>query len=197
MVYNPSTHIIAYSDQSYGLVVFKTEEPEPSLNENNEVEESKQLEGNYQKENQLKNIFENRASKIIAVVGRGAALGASFFGGGSTNSCGSSSYSFIKMFQIIEILGKLIYIPVYFSGELNDILEGVNKLADPIEIPPDLIMKGNLKESHTTFRGKIYENGEYGRILQAMPVSVLIFILLEITILILKILTIREKNQCM
>lgn len=89
------------------------------------------------------------------------------------------------MFQVIEIMGKLIYIPVYFRGQLNDILEGINHLGDPIDIPSDIWMKGSLLESHHSFRGKIYKNEEFGNILQAMPISSVAFLLLEIIIFIL------------
>lgn len=82
-------------------------------------------------------------------------------------------------------MSKLIYIPVYFRGQLNDILEGINQLGDPINVPSDTLMRGDLIESHHSFRGKIYVNEEFGNILQAIPLSTIVFILLEIVIFIL------------
>lgn len=201
-VYNPATDVIAYSDTIYGLVVLKskyapetseTEAETPESTNSSEPEQSNNQLTNLKGENQLKTIFENQVSKTVMSVGRIAAVAASFIGGSS--GCFSSGYSFIKLFQVIEVLGKLMYIPVHFSGELNDILEGVNDLADPIEIPPELLMKGSLIKSHTSFRGKILENEEYGYILQSMPVSVLIFILFEIAITILQIQSAKKSNQ--
>jgi hypothetical protein len=69
------------------------------------------------------------------------------------------------MFQIIEILSKLIYLPIIFSGSLQTLLYSIAELSDPINISPNLIFEGSLESSHSSYKGKIFKFGEYGNIL--------------------------------
>lgn len=97
-------------------------------------------------------------------------------------ACSQIGFAFVKMFQIIEILAKLIYLPVKFSGKIQGMLEAIAELGDPIDIPEDIFMNGGVLESHVNFKGKIVNYEEYGNILQSMPVSTAIYLILEFVI---------------
>jgi hypothetical protein len=99
------------------------------------------------------------------------------------------------MFQIIEVLSKLLYMPVKFSGKIEGMLNNIAELSDPIDIPPELIMKGSLEDSHTNYKGKIFKFEEYGNILQSMPISTIFFILLEILSLSLRCCYKKEPSS--
>jgi hypothetical protein len=109
--------------------------------------------------------------------------------------CANIGVAFVKLFQIIEILSKLIYLPVTFSGTLRDILHTIAKLGDPIYISPNLIMKGSLAESHSNYKGKIFEFEEYGNILQSQPITTPVFIFLEILLQLLALIKAKKKYR--
>jgi hypothetical protein len=69
---------------------------------------------------------------------------------------------------------------VEFSGIIKEVLEAIAELGDPIDVPPELIMKGSLEDSHSGYKGKIFNYGEYGNALQSMPFSSSFYILLEL-----------------
>lgn len=71
------------------------------------------------------------ATVRILVVSSAAAIGSFPF-------CSQLGLAFIKTFQIIEILSKLIYIPADFSGIIYDLLSNISELSDPIEISPHI-----------------------------------------------------------
>ena len=73
--------------------------------------------------------------------------------------------SFLKLFQIVEILGKLIFVPVYYSGLILDILTGVYNLSDAVDISPEMITDGKYEDSIAGYMGKITFYEEYGNIL--------------------------------
>lgn len=104
------------------------------------------------------------------------------------------------MFQVVELLAKLIYLPIKFSGKINSILMAISELGDPIEISPQLIMKGSLEDSHTNYKGKIFAGEEYGNVLQSMPISTSFFILTEILMIFLSLIgpnsSQKRKNGC-
>lgn len=72
-----------------------------------------------------------------------------------------------------------------FSGQINSLLNGIAEFSDPIEIPPNIIMKGTLEQSHVGFRGKILDREEYGNILQSIPCSSVFYMILELLLLFL------------
>jgi hypothetical protein len=49
--------------------------------------------------------------------------------------------SLIKMFQIVEMIGKLVYIPVYYRDPLLKVLYSAKELASFIQLPYDLIFE--------------------------------------------------------
>jgi len=68
---------------------------------------------------------DSQTTRTVVAVTRTIAI-SSVFSAGSFSTCGTFGFSFIKMFQIIEILSKLIYLPVRFSGKILSILKGVS-----------------------------------------------------------------------
>jgi hypothetical protein len=103
--------------------------------------------------------------------------------------------AFIKMIQVIEILSKLIYLPAKFSGMLQEVLYTIALLSDPIDIPPTLILKGSFKNSHSSFKGKIFKFKEYGNIFQSMPVSVLIFLTIDLILVIFNLFSKHHETD--
>jgi hypothetical protein len=107
----------------------------------------------------------------------------------------STILGFIKLFQVIEILGKLIFIPVHYTGLILDVLLGVYNLSDPIDISPQFLTKGKYEDSIAGYMGKITFYEEYGNILQAMPVVVGLYLLFSALNLILQVLSYHVKGQ--
>jgi hypothetical protein len=88
--------------------------------------------------------------------------------------------AFIKLFQIIEILGKLIFVPVHYSGVLLEVLLAVYHIGDPIDISSELLTPGKYQDSIAGYMGKITFYEEYGNLLQAMPLVVGLFLLITL-----------------
>lgn len=67
----------------------------------------------------------------------------------------------IKMFQIIEVLGKLLYLPIYFQGILLQVLYAVEQLSSLVTLPPNLILKSqDPNKSKYQMKFTIYKNQE-------------------------------------
>ena len=67
----------------------------------------------------------------------------------------------IKMFQIIEILGKLLYLPVYFQGLLLNVLYSVEQLSSLVSLPSDLIFANDRAQKNRYWtKFTIYQNQE-------------------------------------
>ena len=98
------------------------------------------------------------------------------------------------MFQIIEIVSKMIYIPVRFSGLIKEVLEAIVDLSDPIDIPSDLIMDGKLEDSHSSYKGKIFDYGEFGNVLQSMPISSTLFMAIELTLVSISLISVNLND---
>jgi hypothetical protein len=107
--------------------------------------------GNHPKEppiNTSKAIL-NNSSKAAFVIGSTVVLT-------SAPIFSNFGISFIKMFQVIEIFSKLIYLPVRFSGPLQKVLNSICGLSDPLQISPTLLIDGELDVSYNKYKGKIY-----------------------------------------
>ena len=68
-------------------------------------------------------------------------------------------YSFMKMFQVVEILSKLIYFPVVFEDRTEKLLFALHNLVEPIDVPEDIIVSEPYEDSVVGFNRKlsIYE----------------------------------------
>jgi hypothetical protein len=84
------------------------------------------------------------------------------------------------MFQIIELLSKLIFVPVYYTGLILDMMVSIYLLGDPIDVSSNLIMPGIFEESLGGWMGKITFYEEWGNILQAMPIISALFVFFTI-----------------
>jgi hypothetical protein len=67
----------------------------------------------------------------------------------------NAGISFMKFFQVVEIFSKLIYFPVIFEGQTQQVLLNMHDLAEPVDIPPDLLIKDTYTESVTSYDRKI------------------------------------------
>lgn len=67
----------------------------------------------------------------------------------------------IKMFQIIEILGRFLYFPIYFQGLLLNVLYSVDQLSSLVSLPSDLIFSSEgAQKSRYWMKFTIYETME-------------------------------------
>lgn len=110
--------------------------------------------------------------------------------GSTDNSYPNVGAALLKTFQLIEILGKFLYIPVIYKGILLDGLSGINDIGDAVTLPENVFL-GKVNESAST-KGKItiYSTSSY--VLKTMPVITLYVIIL----LILNLLfTLIGKNK--
>lgn len=55
----------------------------------------------------------------------------------------------------------------------------MTQVSDPVDISPNLYMDGEQIESFSGYKGKIFWFGEYGNLLQSLPISALVFLLLD------------------
>lgn len=60
---------------------------------------------------------------------------------------------------------------------------------------PNTFMKESLIESHSNFRGKIQFIGEYGNILQSMPITTMKFLLFDFLIIVFKLLSMSQSKN--
>lgn len=118
----------------------------------------------------------------------------SFFGIGISSTAASSCPNFwvalVKTLQLIEILGKFLYIPVIYQGWLLDGLSGINDIGDAVTLPEDIFL--DKVDESTASKGKItiYYTSSY--VIKTIPLTLLQVIFL----LLLKLLfTLIGKNK--
>lgn len=82
-------------------------------------------------------------------------------------SCFNIGTGFIKFFQIIEILGKFLFLPVHFNEELRDVLYSINELGEVVQLHPRLIVNRKKMElfEQNRFWYKLSTYGEYKNVL--------------------------------
>jgi hypothetical protein len=56
---------------------------------------------------------------------------------------------------MIDTLSLMAYLPTKLTKGLQNFLAGVSKISDPIDIPPDLILKRDITHMYNGYRGKI------------------------------------------
>lgn len=101
----------------------------------------------------------------------------------------------IKLFQVIEILSKFVYIPVVYSGKIKSFLISISGMAGPIEINPEIFIEGKVQDGYMNYKGKIFNSGEYANILQSMPISISFYLFLELILLILSCIYIKKGKS--
>lgn len=99
--------------------------------------------------------------------------------------CSHFAFSMIRLFQVIEILSKFVYIPVVYSGKMESFLNSISGLTGPIEISPEIFIQEEVQDGYMNYKGKIFNFGEYANILQSMPISVSFYIFLELVLLVI------------
>jgi hypothetical protein len=83
--------------------------------------------------------------------------------------CLNIGTGFIKFFQVIEILGKFLFLPVTFNNTLRNVLFSINKLGEIVNLDPGLMVKESLEEQFEQnrywFKLSIFK--EYKNVLQS------------------------------
>jgi hypothetical protein len=83
----------------------------------------------------------------------------------------------VKIFQLIEILAKLVFVPVFFTGILKDVLYVIYKMGDPFDLDPQTLIDYPVDFNISSNRGKITLFEEYSNILQSFPLMSLILLI--------------------
>ena len=102
------------------------------------------------------------------------------------------TFAFIKLFQIIEILGKFYFLPLKFSLVLGIFLHFIYGLSDIIVTSPDIIQKKRNEET-TTWMGKLTQNKIDKYLMRTIPVVLIIYLLLKLLSTAFDIVLKREK----
>jgi hypothetical protein len=58
-------------------------------------------------------------------------------GSGVSVGCLNIGSAFLKLFMIIEVIGKFLYLPIWYKGALLDTLYSINVLGELVELNPD------------------------------------------------------------
>jgi hypothetical protein len=84
----------------------------------------------------------------------------------ASNLCGIKfGVALVKIFQLIEILAKLVFFPVFYSGILKDVLYVIYKMGDPFDLDPQTLLSYSVDLNISSNRGKITLFEEYSNIL--------------------------------
>jgi hypothetical protein len=76
-------------------------------------------------------------------------------------------------------MGKLVFIPVFYTGLMKDILYVIYKMGDPFDLDPQDLVNLPIDYNISSNRGKITLFEEYSNILQSFPLmSLILFIVL-------------------
>ena len=125
-------------------------------------------------------VFSNvgtRAPFILAQAFTHASTFMMTFGQGS--SCMAFAVTLVNFLQMIDALSLVLYLPTKLTRGLDQFLAGISKIGDPIDISPQLLLKSEVRESYTRYRGKIEADLKPVLILQSQPVSSLFYVALE------------------
>ena len=98
----------------------------------------------------------------------------------------------VNFLQMIDALSLMAYLPTKLTSGLEYFLAGINNISDPIDISPQLIVKSEVQESYTSYRGKIELDQKPVMILQSQPISSLVFVALEMTALVFRLILNRR-----
>lgn len=93
--------------------------------------------------------------------------------------------AFIKMFLIIEIIGKFYFAPIEFSPIMDTSLKFVQDLSDLVNTPPGLLIDEPAQD-RTIVQGKITKYDQQRYILRATPIMYIFFVFLYIVVAICK-----------
>lgn len=93
--------------------------------------------------------------------------------------------AFIKMFLIIEIIGKFYFAPIEFSPIMDTSLKFVQGLSDLVSTPPGLLIDEPAQD-RTTVQGKLTKYKQQRYILRATPIMYIFFVFLYIVVAICK-----------
>lgn len=94
--------------------------------------------------------------------------------------------AFIKLFQIIEILGKFYYVPIDFSALMDYFMQSIYSVSDIINTSPTILIPYQLQQPNR-WRNKLSINKESEYLLQSNPVFTLLFVFLKFVVLILEL----------
>ena len=125
----------------------------------------------------------------ISKVSIGAAVGLAIFGTACSLNFGPA---FMKIFQIIEVLGKFYFLPVYFSPVMDYFLQNIHDLSDLIVLRKDFFIN-EQKTQPNPFENKLTKLQQDRFILRSNPLQVIIFIFVLAVVLFLTLIGKRCK----
>jgi len=112
--------------------------------------------------------------KDVKSVGRVSAVAYSATSIGGSVCSFNFSIGLVKLFQIIEILGKFYFLPVRFSPLTDYFLELIFGVSDIITTEPSLVI-GSQREA-ARWNGKLSSSGQEKHLLRSMPLMVLLYL---------------------
>lgn len=92
----------------------------------------------------------------------------------STSFSFNFAFAFIKLFQIIEILGKFYFLPIDFSALLNSFLQFIFGISDLVVTKPSLLINQPTDEVLQSF-GKLTYLKQESHMLRSMPLAVVVY----------------------
>lgn len=153
MIYKNSTHLLALVDREVPFIL-------PSMKL---LDISESTEVIYNLTNSLGDV--SKGTIIVVTL--------SMFG--SICCCLNLGVAFIKLFQVIEILGKLYFIPVKYGIFLQSILYDIKELGNVININEEFLT-GIPFYDHLRVWGKLTINQERKSIFNSQPLLVCLYI---------------------
>lgn len=110
----------------------------------------------------------------IQSVGRVSAVGYSALSIGGSVCSFNFSVGLVKLFQIIEILGKFYFLPVGFSPLTDYFLELIFGISDIITTDPSMIVGSQLESAH--WNGKLSSSRQEKQLLRSMPLMMIMYL---------------------
>ena len=102
--------------------------------------------------------------------------------------------AFIKLFQIIELMGKFYFIPVHFSPTMTTFLVFTFSLSDFINIPPSIFINIPREDVRSSY-GKVTSQGQQKNPLRSSPLFATLYLFLCMMVQLLSMILNRKKHN--
>ena len=123
--------------------------------------------------------FKNAGASGAAKVGKIGVFAISFVIFGSSMFSVNFAFGLIKLFQIIEIMGKFYFTPVVFSPLMKYFLALIFGISEVINVDPSFIIK-HTKVKSNPWLGKLSSLKQEKYMLRSVPLSLLLYLILSI-----------------
>lgn len=82
----------------------------------------------------------------------------------------------IKLFIIIELLGKFLHLPIWYKGTLLEILYTLSQFADLVNVNADALVETDKKEIQSRYWTKFTVYSDHKSVLHSIPLSCVLVI---------------------